>query len=49
VRHRFALITFLTAVLLAGGTTAHVRQKEPGPTPAAARKVTVTLVRWPYT
>ncbi len=49
MRHRFALITLLAAVLLAGGTTAHVRQKEPGRAPAAARKVTVTLVRWPYT
>ena len=49
MRHRFALITFMTALLLAGGTTAHVRQKEPDRTSAAARKVTVTLVRWPYT
>jgi hypothetical protein len=49
VKHRFALITLLTTVLLAFGTTAHVQQKEPGRPSKAARKVTITLVRWPYT
>jgi len=49
VKHRFALITLLAAVLLAGGTTAHVQKKEPGRPSNAARKVTITLVRWPYT
>jgi len=49
VKHRLALTTLLTAVLLAGGTTAHVQEKEPGRPAGAARKVTITLVRWPYT
>ena len=49
MKHRLALITLLTAALLAGATTAHVQKKEPGRPSNAARKVTITLVRWPYT
>ena len=49
MKHRFALITLLTAVLLAGGTTAHAQEKKAGRPSAGERKVTITLVRWPYT
>jgi hypothetical protein len=49
VKHRLALFTLLTAALLAGGPTAQVQKKGPGRPAAAARKVTITLVRWPYT
>ena len=49
MKHRLALFTLLTAVLLTGGTTAHVQKKSPGRPAAAAWKVTITLVRWPYT
>ena len=49
MKHRLALFTLLAAVLLAGAATAHVQEKEPGRPPDAARKVTITLVRWPYT
>ena len=47
MKHRFALITLLAVALLAGATAAHVQEKG-GPL-SAAGKVTITLVRWPYT